>query len=483
MVVAPTNRRPFGFDWEEWGRLDALEAMDNAQSRFPNNPGLAWLTGHSMGGHGTWNIGLTVPERFAAIAPSAGWQSFWTYGGPERYPADGGVRELLRRAANPSDTELLIPNADRFGIYVLHGDQDETVPVSEARAMREKLGSTHADFAYYERPGAGHWWGDECMDWPPLFEFLKRHTLGEGGRRDRLVFVTVDPSASSTCEWVSINQQRISLEPSTVNLAIEQSDQGTTITGNTDNIRRLSIDPMHPDVDGVTEVTLDGGSPIQINGTTMVHLLRSESDLWTLDKAAPTDEKNATRNGRLRSAWNNNVLLIVGTTGTADETTWNRARARQDAERWWYRGNGLVNIIDDTNFSSMENPDRGIMLYGNADSNGAWKTLLGKSPVQVTRDSVRVGDRVLPGPLAVTIVRPRPGSDIASVAAVIGTSGEGQRLAATLPLFFSGVGWPDWMVMEPSVLSKGEDGIVGLGFFGHDWEIQSDQSAWRDAVD
>ena len=145
MVVAPTNRRPFGFDWEEWGRLDALEAMDNAQSRFPNNPGLAWLTGHSMGGHGTWNIGLTVPERFAAIAPSAGWQSFWTYGGPERYPADGGVRELLRRAANPSDTELLIPNADRFGIYVLHGDQDETVPVSEARAMREKLGSTHAD--------------------------------------------------------------------------------------------------------------------------------------------------------------------------------------------------------------------------------------------------------------------------------------------------------------------------------------------------
>jgi hypothetical protein len=39
------------------------------------------------------------------------------------------------------------------------------------------------------------------------------------------------------------------------------------------------------------------------------------------------------------------------------------------------------------------------------------------------------------------------------------------------------------MVMEPSVLSKAEDGIVGLGFFDHDWEIQSDQSAWRDAVD
>lgn len=483
MVVAPTNRRPFGFDWEEWGRLDALEAMDNAQSRFPNNPDLAWLTGHSMGGHGTWNIGLTVPERFAAIAPSAGWQSFWTYGGPERYPADGGVRELLRRAANPSDTELLVPNADRFGIYLLHGDQDETVPVSEARAMREKLGNTHADFAYYERPDAGHWWGDECMDWPPLFAFLKRHKLGEGGRRDRLVFVTVDPSASSTCDWASIDQQRISLEPSTIDLAIQQSDERTTVTGTTDNIRRLSIDPTHPDIEGVAELTLDDGTPIHVDGTEMIHLLRGESGLWTLDNAAPANEKNATRSGRLRSAWNNNVLLVVGTTGTADETTWNRARARQDAERWWYRGNGLVEIIDDANFDPTVHPDRGIMLYGNADSNGAWMSLLGKSPIQVTRDSVRVGDRVLPGPLAVTIVRPRPGSDNASVAAVVGTSGEGQRLAATLPLFFSGVGWPDWMVMEPSVLSKGEDGIVGLGFFDHDWKIQSDQSAWRDAVD
>ena len=28
-VFAPTNRRPFGFDWEEWGRLNALAALDH----------------------------------------------------------------------------------------------------------------------------------------------------------------------------------------------------------------------------------------------------------------------------------------------------------------------------------------------------------------------------------------------------------------------------------------------------------------------
>jgi hypothetical protein len=29
-LVAPTNRRPFGFAWEDWGRLDALEVFDHA---------------------------------------------------------------------------------------------------------------------------------------------------------------------------------------------------------------------------------------------------------------------------------------------------------------------------------------------------------------------------------------------------------------------------------------------------------------------
>ena len=29
-IVAPTNRRPFGFDWQDWGRLDAYEVLDHA---------------------------------------------------------------------------------------------------------------------------------------------------------------------------------------------------------------------------------------------------------------------------------------------------------------------------------------------------------------------------------------------------------------------------------------------------------------------
>lgn len=483
MIAAPTNRRPFGFDWEAWGQLDALEVLADAQRRYPNDPARTWLTGHSMGGHGTWNLGLTRPGDFAAIAPSAGWSSFWTYGGPERYADDDGIAGLLRAAANPSDTNLLLPNADRLGIYILHGSDDDNVPVTEARAMRSKLGASHADFTYYEQPGAGHWWGDQCMDWPPLFEFLKRHTRGEGGQRDRLTFVTVDPASSASCDWATIEQQIKSLRPSRIDLRITRSDSGVTIAGTTDNVARLSIDTQHPDVGGVDSVLIemDGTNAITSTADT-VHLARSDDGPWKVVDAVSPAEKNPVRGGRLRSAWNHGITLVVGTIGTDDETTWNRARARQDAERWWYRGNGLVEIVDDVDFDPSAEPDRGLMLYGNRDTNADWPALLGSSPVQVDRNTVTIGQRTMHGDFAVALVRPRPGSGVASVATMAGTAGAGERSTATMPLFFSGVGWPDWMVIEPSSLSEGDQGIVGLGFFDNSFGLDSSQTAWRDDV-
>ena len=37
-VACPTNRRPFGFDWEGWGRIDALEALADAKADVSDRP-------------------------------------------------------------------------------------------------------------------------------------------------------------------------------------------------------------------------------------------------------------------------------------------------------------------------------------------------------------------------------------------------------------------------------------------------------------
>ncbi len=154
-VVAPTNRRPYGFDWEDWGRLDAIEVLELAQKSLGTDPQQTYLTGHSMGGHGTWHLGVTFPERFAAIAPSAGWISMWSYAGARRAESPSPVEELMSRAMGASDTLARSQNLAGLGVYILHGDADDNVPVEQARRMRHVLGEFHPDFAYYERPARG----------------------------------------------------------------------------------------------------------------------------------------------------------------------------------------------------------------------------------------------------------------------------------------------------------------------------------------
>lgn len=78
-LVAATNRRPRGFNWEDWGRLDALEVLAIAKEKFKPDPQHVYLTGHSMGGHGTWFLGATYPDKWAAIGACSGYPTLKGY--------------------------------------------------------------------------------------------------------------------------------------------------------------------------------------------------------------------------------------------------------------------------------------------------------------------------------------------------------------------------------------------------------------------
>ncbi|MBG80739.1 MAG: hypothetical protein CMJ39_08550 [Phycisphaerae bacterium] len=478
-VVAPTNRRPFGFDWEHWGRRDAMEVLADASSRYANDPSRRWLTGHSMGGHGTWQLGATLPDQWAAIAPSAGWVSFWTYGGPERYARDGGVEEILHRAANPSETLLMKDNLDDYGIYILHGDADNNVPVEQARIMRGELADFHGDWTYYERPGAGHWWGNQCMDWPPLFEFIKQRTLPDPETIDEIDFTTVDPRASATSSWATIEAQDSCLEPSQVSINRDRAEG--MITGTTRNVRRLSLDVSHLPVE-LQEITLelDGQtlSADRPSSSNMIHLSNADGQ-WSLTEKPSLDLKGPHRGSGFRDAFNNNVILVYGTAGSDEETARNAAQARLDSERFWYRGNGHLPFVPDSEFDPKADPDRNVIVYGNADTHTHWNTLVGSSPLQIERGSLKIGSRSIEGDdMAAVFIRPRPHSDVASVGVVAGTGPSGDRLSDQMPFFFAGVGWPDWFILQPDALMNGTDGVVATGFFDDDWSIDLEQMSF-----
>lgn len=243
ILVAPTNRRPRGFNWEDWGRIDALEVLALATKQFQPNPEKIYLTGHSMGGHGTWYLGATYPDKWAAIAPCAGYPTLSGYGSADgRIPdsARSGMEQMLLRASNASNVIELARNYSHHGVYIFHGDADRTVPVTFARQMRHVLGKFHPDFSYYEYPGGSHWFGNESVDWQPLFDYFRWHTLKPDSAVDNIHFTTANPGVSASFRWVSIQQQQQPLIFSEINLS--RNKKRNIITGSTKNVAMLKID-------------------------------------------------------------------------------------------------------------------------------------------------------------------------------------------------------------------------------------------------
>src|SRR5262249_4636781 len=149
----------------------------------------------------------TYPDHFAAIAPSAAWVDFASYGGGRRPENPTPLQELFLRAASPSNTLALERNYLQYGVYILHGDKDNNVEVSHARTMLEHLEKFHKDFDYHIEPGAGHWWGNACVDYPALFDFLEKHTIPERYNVHEVEFVTASPGVSAWSHWAGIEAQ------------------------------------------------------------------------------------------------------------------------------------------------------------------------------------------------------------------------------------------------------------------------------------
>jgi dienelactone hydrolase len=484
-IVVPTNRRPYGFDWEDWGRLDALEVLNIAKAELHPDPQRVYLTGHSMGGHGAWQLGALFPDHFAADGVSAGWSSFFSYVGSTRFTNGTPIEAILQRASSTSDTLLMKSNFLQEGVYILHGSDDDNVPVTEARHMKAELSAFDPDVAYHEQPGVRHWWdlsdepGADCVDWPPMFDYFARHSIPTDDSLRDIHFTTVNPGVSATCHWIEIEEQIHALEPSSIDVRWDPGKR--RFVGTTANIARLAFNLGQIAPNKSLTVDLDGQTLTDVPWPTNDNQLRLEKSgaQWIVAAALAPELKGPARYGPFKDAFRHHMIFVYGTKGTAEENAWAIAKARFDAETFWYRGNGSVDVIPDTAFDARAQPDRSVILYGNADSNGAWMELLSDSPVQVNHDRIVIGGRVLSGnDLACLFLRPRPGSKAACVGVVSGSGLAGMKLADRLNYFLSGVAYPDCTVLGPEMLSQGVKGVRVAGFFGNDWSVDTGDFAW-----
>ena len=474
-LVAATNRRPRGFNWEDWGRLDALEVLSIAKEKFKPDPQRIYLTGHSMGGHGTWFLGATYPGNWAGIAPCSGYPTLKEYGSADGKIPDSSTNafeRLLLRSGNQSDVLKLATNYKASGVYVLHGDSDRVVSVNYARQMKNVLAKFHTDYSYYEYPGGEHWFGDQSVDWKPLFDFFKWHTRLADSAVNEIDFTTSSPGISSTYRWASVMQQEHPLAYS--HMQLKRSLLTNTITGSTKNIQllKLALNEFAPNT--TVSITLDGASSISYKvkvNMDSIYLGKQSGD-WSISAKPGSNQKGPERYGTFKEAFNHKMLLVYGTKGTKEENEWSLNKAKYDAESWYYRGNGAVDIVSDKTFLKMNTVGRGVVLYGNKSTNAAWEILLADCPIKVERNMVTAGDKTFTGDdLAGYFTWPIKNSPFTSVAVVSGSGLKGMRAAYANQYFAGGSGFPDFMIFKLGMLVGGAKEIQLAGFFDNNWQL------------
>jgi len=473
IVVAPTNRRRFGFDWQDWGRVDALETLKYALDHYPVDPRRVYLTGHSMGGHGAWYVGTLYPWLFAAVAPSAGWVSFYTYGGG--IPRSFGLNPALvpfTETQLENDTMAFIRNLTGTPIYILHGEKDDNVPLSQAKEFVRELDTFHHDFELHVQPGAKHWWGSECVDWPPLFEFCRKHIRNP--KPLRFTFATPNPAISSRYAWARIHTSE---KPGAVShIEVDANPRTGRIEITTENVRRLhlDLDGVLPNPDGV--IAIDN-EELPFKGSPQLRLERSVHDRWvivpenivTSSNLNPT-ERNFALSGPFKQAFGRRMVWVYGTKGTPEENAATLAKVRYDTEVWWYRGNGFVTVLPDSRFKPERYVGRNVILFGNADTNSAYDQLLPDCEVRIERDRVTAGKKVFTGDFGLFLVYRKPDHD--GLVGVLGaTTAVTMRMAQQSRYFVSGSACPDYAVWSTDALDVGMEGMAAAGWFDGGWRL------------
>lgn len=448
-IACPTNRRPYGFDWQDWGRTDAYEVLAEALRESGAPEDRVMLTGHSMGGHGVWHLAVNDADRWAAIAPSAGWASFDSYGGRPR-----GERDAVWRAADgASETLALLPNLSGVPIYALHGEKDDNVPLREMEALLAAARELGMQPQSHVEPGAGHWWGDACVDWPPIFDLFAAARLPSLREVREVDFRTADPATDSRHHWVVVEQLLDYGKPARLT-----ARRGAVLDeiGLLENVRRYRI--LGEEGRGERAWIHDGaGNHVADEGP------------------IPAAEKSPQRSGPFKRAFGRNFAMVVGTAGRPSETRLLRERARHDAAQWWYRANATPEVVDDAEFlaSPWRYVGRNLILYGNRNTNAAWTAVVPAAcPLEARRGSLLFGEQSWArDDLAALCIFPRA-DDAQGLVGLIADSGpRGARLGDALRLFVSGVGYPDYVVWGPEVLTDGDGAVLAAGFFDHAWRL------------
>jgi enterochelin esterase-like enzyme len=345
------------------GEEDILAVIEEMEARFSVDPDRVYIMGHSMGGAGSYRVGLHFPDLFGGIA--AGDPAMWarTEPGPAWMEPQIAIQTIPKLYPNARNVDVFFKNAGA-------GIQRQSTEFADGIVAQGGFATTEVF------PRMPHSFGDQY----PYANHVTEVTGHPIRRKPTEVKFYTNTLRYNRAYWVSID--RLTRHNADALVVVSYKDNAIAVT--TTNIDALTLRPGEGPVPKgkSTALVIDGRQVSQEALPDVVHLSK-QSGQWQMGewKAAGLVKRHSLQ-GPIGDAFNSRFLIVYGD-GDRD-----LAIAELDAVR---NPPGPLDIHGDfpmkpaSKVTRQDIESSNLILFGTAKSNAVLKRLAGSLPASLLK--------------------------------------------------------------------------------------------------
>jgi hypothetical protein len=342
------------------------------------------LRGFSMGGAGTWHLGLHYPDKWCVMGPGAGFTTTHDYA----WQGNRTLPEYQEKCLRIYDAIDYAENVRMIPIVAYSGGNDpQKLAADNVESFLQEwkiAGMTHL-----VAPGVGH---TMPAEW-----FKKANALwsehaakGRPTYPKKLSFVTCSLKYDR-CDWVMMLGMEKHYEPASVNA--EYSEKEIRVTARNVRALMLTLPTLR---DQQVNVSINGEkfqAEAQFGDLCLIH----ETGRWraTGFGQVVTDwlakpQKNIWCTGPIDDAFNRSFVCVIGSGDTYHPSTQKFVDAKLAAFKydWGKHWRGELPTTGDYAVTPNDIMDKNLILFGDPQSNLTLAQIMPKLPLKWTKDEI-----------------------------------------------------------------------------------------------
>jgi hypothetical protein len=456
------------------GETDVLEAIGHFFGSLQGtgtekriDPARVVLRGFSMGGAGSWHLGLHFPDHWCVVGPGAGFSTTHGYVAGLKNP----LPDYQEKCLSIYDAVDYAENAFDVPIVAYSGSDDPQKAAADNVEKRVK--SLGLSMTHLIAPGLKHQFPAE---WQKKANVLWSQ-FADKGRPEypaEVRFVTYTLKYNH-CDWVEI----ISLERHYDKTLVTAKKTAEGFEATTKNVRRLHL-TLEPGAAIEQKVAIDGQKLsvrpwLDGGGGAHLYLSKSKNGAWRsiLPQRLVVDllrrsEKTHGLQGPIDDAFVDAFLCVRGTGKPWHEATGKYAEStlKQFEADWSKYFRGTLPVKDDVDLTNDDMVNKNLILFGDPASNSILGHVVDALPIRWTeKEIVLAGKTVSADGHVPVMIYPNPLSPNKYVVLNSGHTFGAKDLRGTNALLYPRLG--DYAILRTSEPTQ----PVIAGLFDEMWKI------------